>query len=139
MDKQHILNEIRRTAVANGGVALGLDRFLSETGIKYSDWRGKYWARWSDAIIEAGFEPNELNAAFDDSEILWQLATLTKKLGRYPTNSEMRLERNGGNSSFPSHNVVARLGRKGFTPVFTDTYEKADQGHEECSCRSEGS
>ncbi|KAF1706756.1 protease domain-containing protein, partial [Pseudoxanthomonas sangjuensis] len=27
----------------------------------------------------------------------------------------------------------------GFTPVFTDTYEKADQGHEECSCRSEGS
>ena len=27
----------------------------------------------------------------------------------------------------------------GFTPVFTDTYEKADRGHEECSCRSEGS
>ena len=27
----------------------------------------------------------------------------------------------------------------GFTPVFTDTYEKADLGHEECSCRSEGS
>jgi len=29
--------------------------------------------------------------------------------------------------------------RDGFTPVFTDTYEKADSGHEECSCRSEGS
>lgn len=28
---------------------------------------------------------------------------------------------------------------KGFTPVFTDTYEKADPGHKECSCRSEGS
>jgi len=28
---------------------------------------------------------------------------------------------------------------EGFTPVFTDTYEKADPGHEECSCRSEGS
>ncbi len=27
--------------------------------------------------------------------------------------------------------------RKGFTPVFTDTYEKADRGPEECSCRSE--
>ncbi|MEB2058092.1 hypothetical protein VDR99_10555, partial [Xanthomonas campestris pv. campestris] len=24
----------------------------------------------------------------------------------------------------------------GFTPVFTDTYKKADQGHEECSCQS---
>ncbi|KAB0522458.1 hypothetical protein F7R02_24670, partial [Xanthomonas cissicola] len=27
----------------------------------------------------------------------------------------------------------------GFTPVFTDTYKKADQGHEECSCQSAGS
>ncbi|WP_343230358.1 DUF6538 domain-containing protein, partial [Xanthomonas euvesicatoria] len=25
---------------------------------------------------------------------------------------------------------------QGFTPVFTDTYKKADQGHEECSCQS---
>ncbi|MBV6689106.1 hypothetical protein KV692_14835, partial [Xanthomonas euvesicatoria pv. physalidis] len=25
---------------------------------------------------------------------------------------------------------------EGFTPVFTDTYKKADQGHEECSCQS---
>ncbi|MBV6863901.1 hypothetical protein, partial [Xanthomonas euvesicatoria] len=24
----------------------------------------------------------------------------------------------------------------GFYPVFTDTYKKADQGHEECSCQS---
>lgn len=28
---------------------------------------------------------------------------------------------------------------RGFTPVITDTYEKADRGLEECSCRSEGS
>ncbi|MEA9551760.1 hypothetical protein VC253_07965, partial [Xanthomonas campestris] len=27
---------------------------------------------------------------------------------------------------------------RGFTPVFTDTYKKADQGHEECSCQSAG-
>ncbi|CEJ42820.1 conserved hypothetical protein [Xanthomonas citri pv. bilvae] len=27
----------------------------------------------------------------------------------------------------------------GSTPVFTDTYKKADQGHEECSCQSAGS
>ncbi|WP_394764680.1 site-specific DNA-methyltransferase, partial [Stenotrophomonas sp.] len=35
--------------------------------------------------------------------------------------------------------ITCPSGRVGFTPVFTDTYEKADQGHEECSCRSEGS
>ncbi|MDZ7476946.1 hypothetical protein U5F73_18470, partial [Stenotrophomonas pavanii] len=33
--------------------------------------------------------------------------------------------------------IKVKGGKKGFTPVFTDTYEKADQGHEECSCRSE--
>jgi len=27
----------------------------------------------------------------------------------------------------------------GFNPDFTDTYEKADRGHKECLCRSEGS
>lgn len=55
MEKQHILNEIRRTAKANGGDPLGRERFLTDTGIKQSDWYGKYWIRWGDAVREAGF------------------------------------------------------------------------------------
>ena len=58
MKKQHILDEIRRTAEANGGAALGRQRFFAETGIKDSDWFGKYWARWSDAVCEAGLVPD---------------------------------------------------------------------------------
>jgi hypothetical protein len=54
MNKEHILAEIKRTAVLNGGVALGKDRFFQETGIKSSDWIGKLWARWGDAVKEAG-------------------------------------------------------------------------------------
>lgn len=50
MNKQHILAEIARIASRNGGVALGRERFFQETGIKESDWLGKYWARWSDAV-----------------------------------------------------------------------------------------
>jgi len=46
--KQHIIDEIKRTAEANDGVPLGIGRFLKETGIKKSDWEGKYWVRWSD-------------------------------------------------------------------------------------------
>jgi hypothetical protein len=36
--KQHILDEIKRTAAANGGVALGWRRFMAETGIRAHDW-----------------------------------------------------------------------------------------------------
>ena len=38
MEKNQILDEINRTAVANGGVPLGWRRFEEETGIKYYDW-----------------------------------------------------------------------------------------------------
>jgi hypothetical protein len=62
-DKKHILDAIQRTAKANGGKPLGTDRLLRETGIKESDWKGKYWARWGDALHEPGFTPNEFTKA----------------------------------------------------------------------------
>jgi Homing endonuclease associated repeat len=60
MSKQQILDEIRRTAKANGGLPLGHKRFEQETGIGYHDWWGKHWGRWNDALQEAGFAPNTL-------------------------------------------------------------------------------
>jgi len=59
MDKSEILNEIKKTAKSNGGVPLGKLRFFNETGVKETDWCGVYWAKWSDAVNEAGFTPNE--------------------------------------------------------------------------------
>jgi hypothetical protein len=43
VDRQHILDEIRRTAKANCGVPLGKSRFEQETGIRYYDWFGRFW------------------------------------------------------------------------------------------------
>ena len=51
--KAHILAEITRTAKANKGVPLGVRRFYAETGVKVTDWLGKYWSKWGDAISEA--------------------------------------------------------------------------------------
>jgi hypothetical protein len=56
-EREHILSEIRRTAAANGGVPLDVDRFFAETGVKESDWRGIFWARWADALQDAGVQP----------------------------------------------------------------------------------
>jgi hypothetical protein len=52
--KLYILQEINRTTKANGGTPLTKLKFESETGIQRYEWFGLYWARWSDAIREAG-------------------------------------------------------------------------------------
>lgn len=107
MDKQHILDEIRRTAEANGGRALGRERFEKETGIRESDWRGKFWARWNDAVGEAGLAPNQLNAAHDEDVLMSKLVELIRELGRYPTTSEMQLKRRR-DPDFPAQRVYER-------------------------------
>jgi hypothetical protein len=50
MSKINILEEIKRTAKTNGGMPLGKQRFFQETGIKESDWSGKFWTKWGDAV-----------------------------------------------------------------------------------------
>lgn len=111
VSKQHILDEIRRTAEENDGIALGRNRFEKATGIRSSDWYGKYWARWNDAIIEAGFRPNQLQGKTDDTDALLHLARLAKDLGRFPVAAEIRMRRQT-ESEFPSHNVFSRFGSK---------------------------
>lgn len=92
MNKEHILKEIKRTAQANSGVPLGQQRFLRETGIKKSDWYGRIWARWGDAIREAGFSPNSLQAAYDVSVLFDNYIHLVRELGQLPTDGDMKLK-----------------------------------------------
>jgi hypothetical protein len=90
--KDEILAAIKREAAANGGVPLGKRRFEVVTGIGDSTWTGRYWARWSDAVREAGLEPNEWQSALGtDEDLVRHLATLAKQLGRYPVSAERTL------------------------------------------------
>ena len=111
MNKAHILAEIKRTAEANGGIPLGWRRFLSETGIKQSDWFSVHWARWSDALREAGFEPNELTESYEPEELLEKIAKLALELGRLPTSADMRFQAKK-EAGFPSDKTIGRLGTK---------------------------
>ena len=111
MKKEQILQEIRRTAKANGGAALGWRRFEKETGISYYDWYGMFWARWSDAVREAGFEPNRMTKAYDDEFLLERLVLLTRRLGRVPVRGDLLLAAKEDPTS-PSEKVFRRLGLK---------------------------
>jgi hypothetical protein len=111
MSKTNILEEIKRTAKTNGGMPLGKQRFFQETGIKESDWSGKFWTKWGDAVQEAGFTPNQKQVAFSDESQLENYALLIRELGRIPTAAEVRMKARN-DSSFPSHNTFSRLGSK---------------------------
>jgi len=109
--KDHILSEIKRTALKNGGSPLGAARFELETGIKTTDCLGVYWPRWSDALQEAGFEPNEMQSAYESGFLLSKLAELALEVGRIPVRNDLKLKRRS-DPSFPSWNVFSRLGTK---------------------------
>jgi hypothetical protein len=112
MNKQRILDEIRRTAEENGGVPLGKGRFETQTGIKESDWSGRYWARWGQAVEEAGFQANALQPRLDDDVMLAQLAAFVRELGRLPVVSEVKL-RKRQDAAFPNHHTLFRRFRSG--------------------------
>jgi hypothetical protein len=111
VDKEQILSEIRRITEQGGGKAPGRERFAADTGIRESDWLGRYWARWSDAVAEAGFEPNTMQSRTDDEEAIRLLAIETRRLGHLPTYVELKMRRRS-DPSLPSTSVYERLGPK---------------------------
>jgi len=91
--RQRILIEIRRLAAQNNGIAPGRQVFERETAIPASAWRGKYWARWSDAIAEAGYSPNEMSQRTDATVIFSKLVQACRHFGKIPTEPELKMYR----------------------------------------------
>lgn len=106
-NRETILREIRRVAGENGGQPPGSQMFFNETGIRRGDWVGRYWARWSDALKEAGLEPNTLTPAYTDELLTKTLVDLTRKLGHLPTRAEVDLERRS-NPTLPHFTAISR-------------------------------
>lgn len=110
MQREEILAEIRRTAAENGGKPLGKARFEVVTGLRPYDWQ-KFWPRISDAQKEAGFEPNNLVTAYDDSFLFDKVIELARELKRFPIGLEMRIQKRK-DPTFPNDKVYERFGKK---------------------------
>ena len=92
MTKEHILSEIKRMAKENEGLPLGKEKFATLTGIKTHDWYGRYWAKWSDAVKEAGFSPNQMIQAYPETLIIEKFINLMRNLGKIPASGDIRLK-----------------------------------------------
>jgi hypothetical protein len=103
--REHILSEIRRVAAENGGQAPGRRVFARESGIKESEWRGVYWARWGDALVEAGFAANKRQAKLDQNVFLEKLVQAFRHFGKVPTTIELRMYRQV-DPTFPAHSTL---------------------------------
>jgi hypothetical protein len=130
MKKEHILKELRRTAEANGGVPLGRLNFFKETGIKESDWKGKFWVRWNDVVREAGFEPNQKQGAFEEGLLIEKFIALMREIGRFPIVAELRMKKRS-DASFPNSKVYERFGSKVQLTAKIQDYCKGREGYQD--------
>ncbi len=103
--RERILSEIKRIARANGGQPPGVQVFQNETSIRKHEWNGKYWARWGDALIEAGFLPNKFTARVDSSIYLKKISEACRHFNKLPTAPEFRLYK-AVDSDFPDYSTL---------------------------------
>lgn len=111
MTKKHILREIRRAAEENGGIPLGRMRFRRESGIRESQWFGKFWTRWSDAVREAGYAPNPFGRRYEDDYLFAKYIALARAIGRLPTIGDLMMKARS-DESYPYARVFRRFGTK---------------------------
>ena len=119
--KDFMIAEIRRLAEANDGRPLGKRAFEAETGITEGKWYGVHWARWNDAVEEAGYKPNEKQAKFDTADVLRKVAELALELGDIPNNPVMRMRRRI-DPNFPNPKTV--FGHFGSQSALVDSLKK---------------
>ncbi len=93
LTKDRILSEIRRLAAESGGAPPGMKFFKRATGINESQWRGRHWVTWGQALTEAGYAPNSWVQAIPEDELLANLAAYVRLQERYPVDAELQIAR----------------------------------------------
>jgi hypothetical protein len=137
MKKEHILQEIRRTAEANGGAPLGWRKFTKETGIREADWLGKHWARWSDGLREAGYAPNQMTTGYDETFLFQKFIELARELKKLPVKGDF-LFKSRRDSTFPHSSTFENFGSKAELVTSVKEYCQSREGYEDIVLLCEG-
>jgi len=127
--KEEIIEEIKRTAEENGGKPLGAARFQRETGISSYEW-GKHWVRFGDALIAAGFQPNEFFKAYPDDYMVEKIIGLTRKNGKFPTFRDFLVAKQN-DLAMPDKRAFQRFGSKHEIARKTAAYCAGHPGYED--------
>jgi Meiotically up-regulated gene 113 len=131
--RERILSEIRRIAEASGGQPPGMQVFQNESSIRKHEWMGKYWARWSDAVNEAGFSANEFQQKLDLSTIFPKLALAIRRYKREPTAAEFEMMRNA-DSDYPSYrSVIGQFESKSDLMRALKNWAETTEGFSDCA------
>jgi hypothetical protein len=72
------------------------------------DW-GRYWPKYADAVIEAGFIPNLPWTKYPEGFLEKKMIPVIRKSGGYPTINQMRIE-HIDNPDFP-YNAIKKRGQ----------------------------
>lgn len=88
--KAEILDLIRQLAAKNGKPP-GMDRFRSDTGIGFHEWRGVFWSKWSSALEEAGLVANKLDALYDRERVVTQYLEACRKFACLATDPQLQM------------------------------------------------
>lgn len=130
--REEIIAAIRQATAHDGGKPVGRMRFETLTGITRRAWQGVYWARWSDALHDAGFEPNPVTRALDQEAVLRQAAEMVRHFGRLPVEEELRVARRS-DPTLPSHSALRTLGgrRSGDLPAKLRGLAESDPAYQD--------
>ncbi len=110
--RARIIGEIRRIAAENNGTPPGIKRFVTLTGIGRGEWQGKIWARWSEAVKEAGLTPNTRQGPLEKTGLFICMATAIRTLQRIPSEAELSLLRRAGHRIPTNQTYVRHFGGK---------------------------
>lgn len=105
-DRELIISEIKRLENELGRTP-GMEIFAKNTGIGKHRWYGKIWSKWSDALLEAGLEANQLQQKYDSSKLLHLLAAQVREFGKIPTQAELNILRTRG-ADLPHPEIFSR-------------------------------